>query len=160
MQNTPRQQKKALYKASSVARRGKKSPHIFSKTTKIASAYTELYSIARRNAAIHLALLPTKIRQFERILGRLQRKNAVAQGKNRHTKLRRAMAKQARSARRNHLFLSPQAAHAVFCPFFARKRPVLRHKPRKTSAFHAGSSPSAQARDHKALSARETQHFS
>ena len=46
-------------------------------------------------------------------------------------------------------FLIPQAARTVFARFFARKPPVLRHKPSETSAFHAEFSPPAQAQDRK-----------
>ena len=64
--------KKNNYKALSAARRVKKKLAIKQQNAENASASTEIYSAARRNVAIQIAPLPTKIRQFELILCHLQ----------------------------------------------------------------------------------------
>ena len=98
-----------------------------------ASVSTEIYSAARRNVAIQLTPLPTKIRQPERILCLLQEKCGHPRQKSRHTKLRRAATKQPHSARHSSQVLDPDRLPTQsFCPHYVRKPPVLRHKSDKT----------------------------
>ena len=157
--NTPRQQlKKRLTKHYPPPSASKKLA-IKQQNAENASVSTEIYSAARRNVAIQIAPLPTKIRQFELILCHLQGKCGQRRQKaaiqNSAVRWQNSLTPPAIAVK----FLTRQAAYAVFARFFARKRPVLRYKSDKTSAFHAGSSPPAQAREHKAPSARETQQF-
>ena len=73
--NTPRQQLKKSLRRHCPPPSASKKLAIKQQNAENASVSTEIYSAARRKAAIQIAPLPTKIRQFERIICLLQGKS-------------------------------------------------------------------------------------
>lgn len=119
--NTPRQRHNDSLQAVFYHPARQKHSHYLSKNAENASKSTEIYSAARRNVAIQLAPLPTKIRQFEPILCLLQGKCGHPRQKAAIQKLRRAMAKQPHSARHSSQFLAPASCTRSLLPALCKK---------------------------------------